>query len=150
MRFSASALVAIAGLGVAFAASSAAGAESALEPGMWRVTVATTTNGKPDPDQDSKECLGEELKDLAAYFAPQLEGGKAECKRTRQPSKDREVTYRLQCHGGGFTVDAMTSVTVENSRHFTVTMQINTRTERESAIVVANAQGHRTGACPLQ
>lgn len=133
-----------------FLASAAACAQPALEPGMWRITVTSTTNGKPDPDQTSEQCLGKELKDIASYFAPQLEGVKAECKRRRQPSEDRKLAYRMQCSGAGFTVDALTSVTVESSRHFTVAMRINTRTGQESAIVVGKGEGHRTGACAGQ
>jgi hypothetical protein len=150
MKFPAGALIAIAGFMAVFASPSAAGPQPALEPGMWRITVTTTTNGKADPAQDVKECLGEELKDLPAYFAPQLEGGEAECTRTRQPSEDRKVAYRMQCRGAGFTVDALTGVTVENSRHFTATMRINSQAEQESALVVGKAEGRRTGACPAK
>ena len=69
-------VIAILGVLAVFAAAPSAHAQAALEPGLWRVTVSSTTNGKPDPNQDTKECLGEELKDITAYFAPQLEGGK--------------------------------------------------------------------------
>jgi hypothetical protein len=131
-----------------FAVPSAACAQVVLEPGMWRITVTSTTNGKRDPVQDSTECLGEELKDLATYFAPQLEGAEVECKRTRQPSDERKVNYRMQCSATGLTVDALTSFTVENSRHFTVTMRTNSRTPQESAVVVAKGKASWTGACP--
>lgn len=150
MRFSPRVFISIIGLSTAFAASSATGAQPALEPGMWRITLTTTTNGKPDPAQDSKECLGEELKDLAAYFAPQLENvenAEVKCERTQQPSKDREVSYRLQCRGAGLTVNALTSVTIQNPRHFTVTLRIDSRTPQESALVVGKGEGRRIGAC---
>jgi hypothetical protein len=141
-------LVATVGFVSVFAFSRAACAQPALEPGLWRITVTSTTNGKSDPKQDLKECLGEELKDLAAYFAPQLEGAKATCKRTRQPEGDRTVAYRMQCSGEGFTVDALTSVTVVNSRHFTMSIRTDSRAPGESAVVVAKGDGRRTGACP--
>jgi hypothetical protein len=150
MRYLAGTPLAIVGLLAILAASSADGAQPALEPGLWRITVTSTTNGKPDPVQDSQECLGDELKDIAAYFAPQLENGEADCTRTQEPPKGRELTYRMQCRGAGFTVDALTGATVHNSRHFTVTMRINTKTEQESAIVVGKGEGHRTGVCPKQ
>jgi hypothetical protein len=124
-------------------------AQPALEPGLWRILVTSTTNGKPDPDQDSKECLNEELKDIAAYFAPQLEEAQAECTRTRQPSEDpNTVAYRMQCRGASFTVEAVTSVTIADSRHFTANMRINTKTQRESAVVVGQGEASWTGACP--
>jgi Protein of unknown function (DUF3617) len=118
-----------------------------MEPGMWQITVTSTANGKPEPKQDFKVCLGEELKDLAAYFAPQLEGVQATCKRTRQPEADRKLGYRMQCSGADFTVDALTSVTIENSRHFTMSMRTDSRAPGESAIVVTQGEGRWIGAC---
>jgi hypothetical protein len=132
-----------------FAASSAAGAQPELEPGMWRLTINSTTNGKADPAQDSEQCLGEELNDLAAYFTPQLEGAESEveCTPTRQPAKDRELSYRMQCRGADLTIDALTRVTIENSRHFTMSIRTDSRTSQESAIVVAKGEGRWIGAC---
>jgi hypothetical protein len=116
---------------------------------MWKISVTSTTNGKSNPKEDTDQCLGEELKDLTSYFAPQLEGAQADCTKTLQPSKDpNQVAYRMQCRGAGFTVDALTSVTFEDSRHFTMTMRIDSRAPQESAVVVANGDGQRTGTCP--
>ncbi|MEX0734499.1 MAG: DUF3617 family protein [Steroidobacteraceae bacterium] len=126
---------------------SATAAPEQLEQGLWRIMVTSTTNGKPDPKQDFKVCLGEELKDLAAYFAPQLEGVQATCKRTRQPEAAGKLGYRLQCSGEGFTVDGLTSVTIENSRHFTVSIRTDSRAPGESAIVAAKGEAHWVGAC---
>jgi hypothetical protein len=149
VKFFAKAVIALAGVTAVLVAAENAYAQAALEPGLWRLMVNSTTNGKPDPGQDSKECLGEELKDIAAYFAPQLEEAKATCTRTRQPSKDpKVVAYRMQCTGAGFTVDARSSVTIEDSRHFSLFLQIDSRSQQESATVVAKGEASWTGACP--
>ena len=150
MRCPAYAFVALASLVLVGTASSGTGSQPTLEPGMYRITFNSTSNGKPDPAQESSQCLGEELKDLAGYFAPQLEEADATCERERQPSKDRDVTYHMQCRGTGLTLDALTGVTVENTRHFTVTMRIETQTNKESALVVGKGEGRRTGACPVK
>lgn len=148
MRFFASLFIAMTGLVSVFAASSAFADQPALEPGMYRIMFNSTTNAKADPPQDIKQCLGEELKDLVGYFAPRLEDVEAKCERTRQPSKDREVLYRMQCSGAGITIDALTGATIENSRHFTITMRVQTRTKQESALVIGKGEGHLIGACP--
>jgi hypothetical protein len=110
--------------------------------------VASTTNGKPEPVQDTEECLGDELKDLGAYFAPNLEGVKAKCKKARLPSTDpKKLAYRTQCIGSGFTVDVTATVTIESSRHFTLSMRTNTKTTKESALVVVDAEARWAGAC---
>jgi len=132
----------------AFAACTAWAAQPELEPGNWKLHVVSTTNGKPDPVQDTEECLGDELKDLGTYFAPDLEGAKAKCKKTRLPSSDpKKLAYRTQCTGSGFTVDMTATVTIESSRHFTASMRINSKTRKESALVVADAEGRWAGAC---
>lgn len=148
MGFLASVGIVILGVTTMFAVASA-DTQPALEPGLWRITLKSTTNGKPDPDQDSKECLGEELKDIAAYFAPQLEGVEAQCTRTRHPSNDPKIlAYRMHCTGPGFTTNAETSVTVENPRRFRLNLRIDSRAEPESATVVAKGEGTWISACP--
>ncbi|MGQ0546007.1 MAG: DUF3617 domain-containing protein [Betaproteobacteria bacterium] len=128
--------------------SSGALAQAQLEPGNWELTLRSTTNGKADPVQNSEECLGDELKDLGAYFAPSLEGTQAKCERTRQASSDpRQINYRMRCTAPGLSVNAATGVTVVNPRLFTLAMRIESRTPRESALVTASAEGRRTGAC---
>jgi hypothetical protein len=129
----------------------AAWAETELEPGRWALHVDSTTNGRPDPVQDTEECLaGDQLKDLGSYFAPSLEGGEADCRKTRQPSSDpRKVEYRMQCTGAGFSLDATTTVTIESARRFTVAIRMSTRAETESAVVVADAEGRWKGPCEV-
>ena len=130
-------------------ASASASAQTELEPGRWKLHVASTTNGNPDPVQDTEDCLkGDQLKDLGAYFAPSLEGAQADCKNTRQPSSDPgEVAYRMRCTGRGFTVDATTTVKIESARRFTPALRIDSRSETESALVVADVAGSWVGAC---
>lgn len=145
------AFIAATGLGAVLAVPNAGGSEPVLEAGMWTVTLTTTTNGKPDAAQEYQECLNEELQDLPAYFAPQLENPDdidVKCSRAQQPAEDRVLAYRMQCNGAGLTVDALTSVTFQNARHFTVTLRIDSRTEQESALVVGSGEGRWAGACP--
>lgn len=133
---------------VAFAAPAAWAAQPELEPGNWKLHVVSTTNGKPEPVQNTEECLGDELKDLGGYFAPELEGVKAKCKKTRLPSSDpRKLIYRTQCTGSGFSTDISATVTIENSRHFTASLRMNSKTKTESALVVADADARWAGAC---
>ena len=123
-------------------------AQPELEPGNWKVHVVSTTNGKPEPVQDTEECLGDELKDLGAYFAPEMEGVNAKCKKARLPSSDpKKLVYRTQCTGAGFASDITATVTIVSSRHFTASMRMNSKTKTESALVVADADARWSGAC---
>lgn len=136
-------------LAAAFAVCSAGAAELELEPGNWKLKVTSTVNGKPEPEQNTEECLrAEELKDLAAYFAPDMEGVKAKCSRASKPSSDpKQLIYRTRCTGSGFNSEINATVKIENARHFSMDIRMNTRTREESALVLAKAEGRWSGAC---
>ena len=119
-----------------------------LDPGNWRVRATSVTNGIADPAQDSEMCLGDELKDVAGYFAPALEGVKARCTTTRVPAKEPNVlARRLRCTGAGFTYEAESRVIIVNPSRFTLTMRSNAKTATETGIVALSGEGDRLGAC---
>jgi hypothetical protein len=134
---------------VLLAGARGAAAQTELEPGLWKLRITSTTNGNPDPVQESEDCLkGDQLEDLGAYFAPSLEGLEADCKNTRLPSSDPgKIAYQMQCTGRGFKIDATTTVKVESARRFTAALRIDSRSESESALVVADVVGSWVGAC---
>ena len=107
----------------------AAAAAPRLDPGNWRVRATSVTNGIADPDQDSEVCLRDELKDVAGYFSPALEGVKARCTTTRVPDKDPKViARRLRCTGAGFTYVAETRVIIVNPSRFTLSIRSEAKT----------------------
>ena len=128
--------------------AAAADAPLRLDPGNYRLRVASITNGVADPQQDTEECLADELKDLAGYFSPQLEGVQAKCATARVPSKDPKVIARkLRCTGTGFTYDAETSVTIVNPSRFTLTLRSLAKTPTETGVVSVAGEGDRLGPC---
>ena len=135
-------------LAAAVLSAAAADAPLRLEPGNWRVRVSSVTNGVSDPNQDSETCLGDELKDLAGYFSPQLEGVKANCTTTRVPGKDPKViARRLRCTGTGFSYEAETSVTIVSPSRFVLSLASRAKTATETGIVSASGEGDRIGPC---
>jgi len=121
-----------------------------LTPGLWRVTATSTTNGKPEPDQDEEVCLDAELKDLGKYFAPELEGVRAKCARTKRPTGSPNIhAYRLNCTGidSKFTTEMQTNVVIVSATHFKLNMRIDTKTPTETAVVLAEGESKRVGAC---
>ena len=135
-------------LATAAFAAAAADAPLRLDPGNWRVRATSVTNGVADPKQDEETCLADELKDLAGYFSPALEGVKARCTTTRVLSKDPKViARRLRCTGTGFTYDAETSVTIVNPSRFVLTLNSRAKTPTETGIVSLAGEGDRLGPC---
>lgn len=133
---------------VAVALGAASADAPRLDPGNWRVRVSSITNGVADPAQDSVVCLGDELKDLAAYFALEFEGAAARCTRKRLRSGDPKVIlHRLRCTGTGFTYEAEGRVTIVSPTRFTLTMRSLAKTAKETGIVSAEGQGDHLGAC---
>ena len=137
--------------GVAALLAYGAWAQAQLEPGRWTLRVSSTTNGKPDPVQNSEQCLGDELKDLGSYFSPQLQGAEADCKRSEESTDGgRKIVRRMECTGDGFSVAATTTVTIIDSRSFTASIQVESKTPKQTSSVVADAEGRWTGACKAQ
>lgn len=134
---------------VALAVDNAWGAQVGLEPGNWKLKVSSTVNGKPEPEQNTQDCLhADQLKDLGAYFAPDLEGVKAKCTKAQQPTGDAtKLAYKMRCAGSGFTLEMDAGVSIESSRHFIADIRMHTKTRKEAALVVAKAEGLWDGAC---
>jgi uncharacterized protein DUF3617 len=134
---------------VALAVDNAWGAQAGLEPGNWKLKVSSTVNGKPEPEQNTQDCLhADQLKDLGAYFAPDLEGVKAKCTKTQQPTGDAtKLAYKMRCTGSGITIEMDVGVSIENSRHFVADIRMHTKAGKESSLAVANAEGRWEGAC---
>lgn len=125
-----------------------AAAQPKLEPGNWALKTATTVNGKAEPDDIQEVCLDDELKDIAGYFSPKLEGVRAQCRTTKKPSKANTLAHVMQCKGSTFTMEATTSVTIENPRSFKAMMRIDTRNKDQPPyLAVADAQAKWTGPC---
>jgi hypothetical protein len=126
-------------LAAALVAGNGWAAQAGLEPGNWKLKVESSVNGKPEPEQNTQDCLrADQLKDLGAYFAPDLEGVKAKCTKTQQPTGDT---------GCGFTLEMDAGVSIESPRHFIADIKMHTKTRKESALVVAKAEGRWDGAC---
>jgi hypothetical protein len=134
---------------VALVAGNAWGAQVGLEPGNWKLKVASTINGKPEPEQNTQDCLrADQLKDLGTYFAPDLAGVNAKCTKTQRPTGDAtKLAYKMRCTGSGFTLEMDAGVSIESPRHFVADIRMHTKTRKESALVVAKAEGRREGAC---
>jgi len=125
------------------------GAQAGLEPGNWKLKVTSTVNGKPEPEQNTEDCLrADQLKDLGAYFAPDLEGVKAKCVKTQKPTGDAtKLAYQMRCTGGSFTLQMDAGVSIESPRHFVADIRMHTKTRKESALVTAKAEARWDGAC---
>lgn len=140
----------IARLVIAFACTGALAAPAAatLEPGNWRLTVKSTTNGVDDASEEEVCLRADELRDLARYFAPALEGVQATCTTVRQPGgAPGIIRHRLRCTGNGFTYEATSEITVQTPARFLMSFDSRARTARETGVVSMRAEAVRLGPC---
>ena len=121
-------------------------AAPALEPGNWMYSLEVVSNGKQMPVRTAEDCLDEELKDIVGYFAPKLEGVEAKCENERKTA-DRHLDYKMRCTGAGFVMDAVTRVTIVDSRQVKIRTEILTKTLQGDTRVVTSGAALRTGAC---
>jgi hypothetical protein len=138
----------IVALVAAISVANAWAAETGLEPGNWKLKVTSTVNGKPEPEQNTQDCLrAEQLQNLSAYFSPDR-GLKAKCTKSQQPTGDvTKLAYRTRCTGSGITIEMDAGVSIESSRHFVADIRMHTSMGKESGLAVAKAEGRWAGAC---
>ena len=107
----------------------------------------TTSAQRPADRRRPGGSLRDELKDLANYFAPTLEGVQAKCTRSPRKGDDKTIAYTIKCVGAGFTWNAESSVRIEGPKRFTAQLKMDTRTTKEHAVVTADIEGVHTGPC---
>lgn len=118
----------------------------ALEPGNWMYSMQVVANGKPQPPQTGEECLEAQVKDLAAYFTPKVEGAELACD-TQRKADGNAIEYALRCKGSAMTLDGLTRVTIEDARRVTIRSQLLTRTMYGDNLVLSKGEALRTGRC---
>jgi hypothetical protein len=93
-----------------------------LEPGLWRVLIQSTQNGKPLPDKTENRCYSAaEFADLAATFATLF--AEHDCTRSHVVS-GKTLTLSAACtspapQGGNLVVKGEGSYVFEDDKHFT-------------------------------
>ena len=93
-----------------------------LEPGLWRVLIKTSQNGKPQPDKTENRCYSAaELDDLVKTFATLF--ADHDCTRSHAVS-GKILTLSAACiepapQGGALVVNGEGSYVFEDDKHFT-------------------------------
>ena len=133
----------------ALALTTAAAAETSIEPGQWKVTTRTEMNGAAVPPQVKSKCLtSEQAGDVAKTFGPESGTVNSTCERTEFKETGRMLKWRLQCKGqldmavaGEFNFDSPThyTATVASKAWMAGNLISDVKTELE---------GEHLGSCP--
>jgi hypothetical protein len=110
--------LAIALLGL-LATATAAGAESLIEAGEWKVTSTAVVNGTKSPPQSKPRCVTpEQAENVAATFGPVSGTVNSDCATPAVETSGKTLKWRLQCRGQ-LDIDATGEFTFDHPRHYT-------------------------------
>jgi len=130
------------------ATTAAAGAESLIEAGGWKVTSTTVINGAAQPPQAKSRCITpEQAENIAGTFGPVSGTINSTCEAPAVETTGKTLKWRLQCRGQ-LDVDVTGDFTFDSPRHYTAT--ITSRGRMAGALVSdvkSDLEGERVGEC---
>jgi len=130
------------------ATTAAAGAESLIEAGGWKVTSTTVINGAAQPPQAKSRCITpEQAENIAGTFGPVSGTINSTCEAPAVEAAGKTLKWRLQCRGQ-LDVDVTGDFTFDSPRHYTAT--ITSRGRMAGALVSdvkSDLEGERVGEC---
>jgi hypothetical protein len=95
-----------------------AGMADGIEPGLWRITAQSESNGMAGPPHESSKCLtADETRDLAATFSPIPRTINSDCAPIERTLDGTKLSWHLVCRGqlnvdltGAFSFDSPASL----------------------------------------
>jgi len=114
-----------------------------VEPGLWKITTLTVSNGVAAPPRESTRCLtAEQTADIAATFSPVAQTINSECAPIERSLVGGKLSWRLVCKGQ-LDMELTGEFNFDNARHYTATV----RTRAQIAgMPMANAVNSIEGA----
>jgi Protein of unknown function (DUF3617) len=103
-----------------------------IEPGLWKITAQTKSQGMVSSPHESTKCLTEdETKDLATTFSPVPRMINSECAPIDRKLEGGKLDWHLVCKGqlnveltGAFNFDSAHHYTASVSTHATIGDQV--------------------------
>ena len=130
------------------ATAAAAGAESLIEAGEWKVTSTAVINGVSQPAQSKSRCVTpEQAENVAATFGPVSGTVNSDCETPAVETAGKVLKWRLQCRGQ-LDIDAAGEFTFDNPRHYTAVITSKGKMAGQLiSDVKTNIEAERIGDC---
>ncbi len=133
----------------AFAFAVSAASADGIEPGLWKITSRTESDGAASPPHESSKCLtAEQTSDLAITFSPISSTINSVCAPIERSLKGPLLTWHLVCKGQ-LNMDLSGEFNFDSSHHYTGT--VRTRAEMPGMPMVDSrntVEGQWVSACP--
>jgi len=120
-----------------------------IEPGLWKITTATTTRGETGPPQESSKCLtADDTRDLAVTFSPISRTVNSICAPIERTLTGTRLNWRLTCQGQ-INMELTGDFNFDSPRHYTATLRSNATMAGVPVIdSESKLEGQWVSACP--
>ena len=131
-------------------AASAALADG-IDPGLWKITTHTESDGVAGPTHESSKCLtAEQTNDLGATFSPVATTINSDCAPMERSLKGPLLTWHLVCTGQ-LNMELSGSFDFDSPHHYTGTVQTKAEMQGMPNVDSQNTiEGEWLSACPQQ
>ncbi|HJY19350.1 MAG TPA: DUF3617 family protein [Xanthobacteraceae bacterium] len=131
-------------------AASAALADG-IDPGLWKITTHTESDGVAGPTHESSKCLtAEQTNDLGATFSPVATTINSDCAPMERSLKGPLLTWHLVCTGQ-LNMELSGSFDFDSPHHYTGTVQSKAEMQGMPNVDSQNTiEGEWVSACPQQ
>ena len=131
-------------------AASAALADG-IDPGLWKITTHTESDGVAGPTHESSKCLtAEQTNDLGATFSPVATPINSDCAPMERSLKGPLLTWHLVCTGQ-LNMELSGSFDFDSPHHYTGTVQTKAEMQGMPNVDSQNTiEGEWLSACPQQ
>jgi hypothetical protein len=118
-----------------------------IEPGLWKITVQTKSEGMVSPPHESAKCLtADETRDLATTFSPVPRMINSECTPIERALDGVRLNWRLVCKGQ-LNVELTGAFNFDSARHYTATVRTQAAMGGQTIDSLDVLEGQWVSAC---
>src|ERR1700733_15400446 len=118
-----------------------------IEPGLWKITVQTKSEGMVCPPHESAKCLpADETRDLATTFSPVPRMINSECTPIERTLDGARLNWRLVCKGQ-LNVELTGAFNFDSARHYTATVRTQAAIGGQTIDSLDVLEGQWVSAC---
>ncbi len=129
------------------AISASAALAEGIDPGLWKITAQTKSEGMLSPPHESAKCLTEdETKDLATTFSPVPRMVNSECAPIERKLDGTRLDWRLVCKGQ-LNVELTGAFNFDSARHYTATVHTHADIGGQTIDTLDMLEGRWVSAC---
>jgi|SRR5271169_1790692 hypothetical protein len=118
-----------------------------IEPGLWRITGQTKSEGVVSPPHESSKCLtADETRDLATTFSPVPRTINSECAPIERKLDGTRLNWRLACKGQ-LNVELTGAFNFDSTRHYTAIVRTQAAIGGQTIDSLDMLEGQWVSAC---